>query len=128
MNMAETRAAVMMMAVCMVLFGCGERLSFLAASVNVIFELSFQKISDFLAVHKHASRIKTIGKDDHWFPTVFAISAKGEKRSFVDFGVARLADGVACHCGERLTQPNPYRKNFLLFHEKRISTHFLLFD
>lgn len=100
----------------------------MAASVNVIFELSFQKISGFSAIHKHASGIKTIGKDNHWLRAVLAISVDGEKRSFVGFEITVLADGVARHGEERLTWPSPYRKNFLLFYEKRISTHFLLFD
>jgi hypothetical protein len=106
--------------------GYGERLSVLNAPVNTILELSFQKIGDFLSFNENAGSFISIGENDQR-PSRSAESVDGEKRGFIGLEVARLADGVACHGGERLTAAGGHCKNSFAFYAKKKTVHFLLY-
>jgi hypothetical protein len=107
------------------LVGYGESLGALGASVNTILELSFQKIGDFLSFNENASSFISIGENDQW-ESRSAESVDGEKWGFIGLEVARLADGVACHGGERLTAAGRHCKNSFAFSAKKNTAHFLL--
>jgi len=100
------------------LVGYGESLGALGASVNTILELSFQKIGDFLSFNENAGSFISIGENDQR-SSRSAESVDGEKRGFVGLEVARLADGVACHGGERLTAAGGHCKNSFVFYAKK---------
>jgi len=106
--------------------GYGERLSVLGAPVNTIFELSFQKIGGFFAIHENAGSFVSIGKNHKWTGRC-AESMKSEKRGFISFAVARLADGVACHGGDRVASAGGSCKNYFAFFQEKKAAHILLY-
>jgi hypothetical protein len=110
----------------LVWFGYGESLGALNASVNAILELSFQKTGDFLSFHENAGGFVSIGENNQR-TSRSAESVNGEKRGFIGLEVARLADGVACHGGERLTAAGGPCKNSFAFSAKKKTAHFLLY-
>lgn len=105
--------------------GYGERLSVLNAPVNTVFELSFQKIRDLFALHENAGSFVSIGENDKW-TSRHAESVNSEKRGFIGLEVARLADGVACHGGDRVASAGGSCKNSFAFSQEKKAAHILL--
>lgn len=106
--------------------GYGESLGALGASVNIVFELSFQNVSRFAAGNENANGHRTIverGKDIGAF--VARDCADVEKIGFIPAAVLHACDGELGHA-QRVSEGPTNDKNFLHFFSEKKIAHFLL--
>ncbi len=107
--------AVMRLSVVMVLVGDGESLGALGASVNIVFELSFQNVSRFAAGNENRNSHRIVverGKDIDIF--VARDCADVEKIGFIPAVVFHACDGELGHA-QRVSEGPTNDKNFLHF-------------
>ncbi|NBV00775.1 MAG: hypothetical protein EBS31_04900 [Burkholderiaceae bacterium] len=106
--------------------GYGESLGALGASVNIVFELSFQNISRFAAGNENRNSHRIVverGKDIDIF--VARDCADVEKIGFIPAVVFHACDGELGHA-QRVSEGPTNDKNFLHFFSEKKIAHFLL--